>query len=162
MNVPRSYEEWMACLTYLSQNPVSDEFISKLKQGTCPGIEQVMPQFLERIQDTVNQMVRRCTRNCTKRLNEALEEGDFSNLEAVFYRSCKEMKRCRFFLHICFIPNTFVQKLDECTVSEMHRYFAWIKKSLEELADDSGNSDMYDVLYYLNRLINKDRHNGKL
>ena len=83
----RTYQQWIKCLEYLSTKTVSDEFIENLKNKVCPGIKNVMPQFLERVQATVNKMINKSTKNCTTLLNEALEEGDFSNIESYLYLS---------------------------------------------------------------------------
>lgn len=159
---PKNYQQWMECLEYLSRKPVSDEFVSKLKGGSCPGIESVMPQFLERIQGTVNHMLNRCSKTCTASLSDFLEEGDFSNMEQVLYRSYRDMKRCRFYLNIGFIPQVYVQELDEKTVSEIRRYWRELGRAMEDLAEESGSEYVYDTLYWIRRLINKDMRNGQL
>lgn len=159
-NELRTYQQWIGCLDYLSKKKVTDEFIDKLKYGLCPGIEMVMPHFLERVQDTVNQMMDRSTRICTALLNESLEDGDFSNVEANLYRCYRDIKRCRFYLNIKFIPESFVIELDEKTVSETNRYWKEVHKVLTQLAEETGNEEIYDLLYYMNRLIKKDRRNG--
>ena len=156
----RTYQQWIGCLEHLSNKKVTDEFVEKLQYGRCPGIETVMPQFLERVQDTVNQMLNRSTRTCTTLLNESLEDGDFSNVESIMYRCFRDIKRCRFYLNIQFIPEAFVCELDEKTVSETNRYWKEVNKALTQLAEETGNEDVYDLLYYLNRLIKKDRRNG--
>ncbi|MZL32933.1 hypothetical protein [Blautia wexlerae] len=141
---------------------MSDEFIENLKNKVCPGIKNVMPQFLERVQATVNKMINKSTKNCTTLLNEALEEGDFSNIESYLYRCHREMKRCRFYLNIQFLPESFTCTLDEKTVSEINRYWKEIRGFLVQLAEESGSEDVYDLLYYVNRLIKKDKKNGEL
>ena len=156
----RTYQQWIGCLEHLSNKKVTDEFVEKLQYGRCPGIETVMPQFLERVQDTVNQMLNRSTRTCTTLLNESLEDGDFSNVESIMYRSFRDIKRCRFYLNIQFIPESFVFELDKKTVSETNRYWKEVNRALTQLAEETGNEDVYDLLYYLNRLIKKDRRNG--
>lgn len=160
VNELRTYQQWINCLDYLSKKKVTDEFIDNLQYGLCPGIEMVMPQFLERVQNTVNQMMNRSTRTCTILLNESLEDGDFSNMESNLYRCFREIKRCRFYLKINFIPKPDVAELDKKTVSEMNRYWNEVYKILTKLAEETGNEGVYDLLYYLNRLIKKDRQNG--
>jgi len=159
-NELRTYQQWIGCLDYLSKKKVTDEFIDNLKYGLCPGIEMVMPHFLERVQDTVNQMMNRSTRICTALLNESLEDGDFSNVESNLYRCYRDIKHCRFYLNIKFIPESFVIELDEKTVSETNRYWKEVHKVLTQLAEETGNEEIYDLLYYMNRLIKKDRRNG--
>lgn len=159
-NELRTYQQWIGCLDYLSKKKVTDEFINNLKYGLCPGIEMVMPHFLERVQDTVNQMMNRSTRTCTALLNESLEDGDFSNVESNLYRCYRDIKHCRFYLNIKFIPESFVIELDEKTVSETNRYWKQVYKVLTQLAEETGNEEIYDLLYYMNRLIKKDRRNG--
>lgn len=159
-NELRTYQQWIDCLDYLSKKKVTDEFIDNLKCGLCPGIEMVMPHFLERVQDTVNQMMNRSTRICTALLNESLEDGDFSNVESNLYRCYRDIKHCRFYLNIKFIPKSFVIELDEKTVSETNRYWKKVHKVLTQLAEETGNEEIYDLLYYINRLIKKDRRNG--
>lgn len=160
VNELKTYQQWIGCLDYLGKRKVTDEFIDNLKYGLCPGIEMVMPQFLERVQDTVNQMMNRSTRTCTTLLNESLEEGDFSNMESVLYRCFKDIKRCRFYLNINFIPRDFAVELDTNTVSETNRYWKEVHKALTLLAEETGNEEAYDLLYFLNRLMKKDRQNG--
>lgn len=126
-------------------------------------MDHVNPQFLERLQDTVNHMLNRSAKSCTKLLNESLEEGDLSNVEIVLKRHYKEMMRCRFYLNIPFIPEEYVDKLDKRTVSEIGRYWNTMRTYLIDLTDETGNSDLYDMVYYMNRLVTKDRwNNGKL
>lgn len=160
VNELRTYQQWIGCLEHLSKKKVTDEFIENLQYGLCPGIEMVMPQFLERVQDTVNQMMNRSTRICTALLNESLEDGDFSNVESIMNRCFRDINQCRFYLNIKFIPESFVYELDEKTVSETNRYWKEVNKALTRLAEETGNEDVYDLLYYLNRLIKKDRRNG--
>lgn len=157
---PKTYQQWMVCFENLSNNLISDEYVSGLRQGSCPGIERVMPQFLDRIQDTVNRMINRYTKSCTASLKGFLEEGDFSNIEIVLYRFFREMKRCRFYLNILFIPEDFVRELDKKTVSEINRYWLGLRRTLEEIADESGNECVYDTICYIKRLMNKDKSNG--
>ena len=47
-----------------------------------------------------------------KTLNEALEDGDFSNIEYILRRNYKELQKCRFFLEISFIPTEYVDITD--------------------------------------------------
>lgn len=159
-NELKTYQQWIGCLERLSKKKVTDEFIANLQYGLCPGIEMVMPQFLERIQNTVNQMMNRSTRACTALLNESLEDGDFSNVESNLYRCFRDIKRCRFYLNINFIPKSFVHELDEKTVNETNRYWNELHKALTRLAEETGSEEVYDLLYYLNRLIKKDKKNG--
>lgn len=162
VNEPKTYQQWMGCLEYLSKKNVSDEFVDSLSKGVCPGIERVMVPFLERVQDTVNEMLNRYTRNCTRSLKESLEECDFSNVETILYRNYKAMERCRFYLNIRFIPETFAGELDRRTVSEINRYWKELRIALERAVEESGDSNVYDIIYYTNRLISKDRCNGQL
>lgn len=156
LTVPKTYQQWMECLAYLSEKSVSDSYICLLKDGICPGIERVMTPFLERVQDTVNVMLNKTTKSCTRMVNELLEEGDFSNIETILYRSYSEMQRCRFYINIAFIPQKFVCELDKKTVSETERYWRELKRFFAELADETGDSNMYDILYYINRMMSKD------
>lgn len=155
--VPGTYQQWLECFEKLSEKPVADSYICSLKEGTCPGIERVMVPFLERAQDTVNRMLNRSARCCTRLVNEALEDGDFSNMETVLYRNYKEMMRCRFYLNIGFLPQKLLHELDQNTVSEIDRYWEGLKKNFEDLADETGDSNIYDILYYINRLISTGR-----
>lgn len=155
--VPKTYQQWLECFENLSKKAVADSYICSLKEGICPGIERVMVPFLERAQDTVNHMMNRTAKGCTRLINESLEEGDFSNMETILYRYYKEMMRCRFYLNIGFLPPQFVHELDQNTVSEINRYWEELKKSFEDLADETGDSNVYDILYYMNRLIGTGR-----
>lgn len=155
--IPKTYQQWLECFDNLSKKAVADSYICSLKEGTCPGIECVMSPFLERAQDTVNRMLNRSARNCTRLINESLEEGDFSNIETILYRNYKEMMRCRFYLNIGFLPKKFVYELDQNTVSEINRYWEELKKLFEDLADETGDPNVYDILYYINRLSRTGR-----
>ena len=123
---------------------------------------QVMAGFLDRLQDTVNSMLQRAVTRCTRSLNTCLEEGDLSNLELLLGRSHREMQRCRFYLRIRFLPPDFVRELDRQTLSETGRFWAELRGALADMAEETGNSDIYDILYYVDRLIKKDRQNGQL
>ncbi len=160
LDEPKTYQQWMECLDYLSKRNVTDEYIEGLRKGVCPGIDKVMIQFLERVQDTVNLMLNRYTKNCTRLLNESLEQHDYSNIEVILYRNYKSMKRCRFYLNIRFIPETYVKELDQRTVSEINRFWNELVAALETMAEESGESNVYDIIYYTNRMIRKDRGNG--
>lgn len=156
-NTPNSYRQWMECFEYLSCKTVTEEYIESLKVGTCPGIDHVINPFLERLGDTVNNMLNRCTKNCTKLLNEYLEDGDFSNLEVVLRRADKDLEKCRFYLNISFIPKTYVDELDKNTASEIKRYWKTMKEFFEEISEEAGSSELYDMVYYMNRLVAKDK-----
>ena len=160
--VPVTYREWMVCFVYMRSRPVTDAFLDRLGQGSCPGVEQVMTGFLERLQDTVNSMLQRAVTHCTRSLNTCLEEGDYSNLETILGRSRREMQRCRFYLRIRFLPPDFVRELDRQTLSETGRFWTELRGALADMAEETGNSDIYDILYYVDRLIKKDRQNGQL
>ena len=160
--VPATYREWMVCFVYMRSRPVTDAFLDRLGQGSCPGVEQVMTGFLERLQDTVNSMLQRAVTHCTRSLNTCLEEGDYSNLETILGRSRREMQRCRFYREISFLPRDFVRELDRQTLSEMNRFWSELQKALTGMAEETGSSDLYDILYYVDRLIKKDRQNGQL
>lgn len=160
--IPATYREWMVCFTFLRSRPVTDDFLDRLEQGSCPGVEQVMAGFLDRLQDTVNSMLQRAVTRCTRSLNTCLEEGDLSNLELLLGRSHREMQRCRFYLRIRFLPPDFVRELDRQTLSETGRFWTELRGALADMAEETGNSDIYDILYYVDRLIKKDRQNGQL
>ena len=160
--IPATYREWMVCFTFLRSRPVTDDFLDRLEQGSCPGVEQVMAGFLDRLQDTVNSMLQRAVTRCTRSLNTCLEEGDLSNLELLLGRSHREMLRCRFYLRIRFLPPDFVRELDRQTLSETGRFWTELRGALADMAEETGNSDIYDILYYVDRLIKKDRQNGQL
>lgn len=157
MTIPNTYQQWISCFEFLSKRTVSDEYIEMLKAGSCPGINNVIAQFLARLQETVNNMLNRSTRSCTKLLNESLEEGDFSNIEVILRRHYKEMMRCRFYLNISFIPDEYVSELDNTTVSEIRRYWKTMKKYFVDLTEETGNSDLYDMVYFIDRLVTKDK-----
>lgn len=159
---PKTYQQWIGCLEYLKEKNVSDEFLDSLRGAVCPGVENVMESFLERIQKTVNVMLNRCTRNCTRLLKDSMEEHDFSNVEVMLYRNYRAMQKCRFYLNISFIPEKFVEELDRRTVTEIKRYWRELRIALEESAEESGDSSIYDIIYYMNKLMNKEGYNGEL
>ena len=163
MREPKTYQEWLACFDTLSKKSVSEEEIDGLKYGVCPGIESVYIQFFDRVQDTVNAIIKRVTKNCTRRVNECLEEGDFSNIEVILRRYYKELLNCRFYIHISFIEKSDVLLLDKVTISEINRYWQNMKHFFEVLSDETNNADLYDMVYFINRLVIKEKaYYGKL
>lgn len=163
MREPKTYQEWIICFDTLSKKSVTVEEIENLKNGVCPGIESVYTQFFERVQDTVNAMIKRVTKNCTRRVNECLEEGDFSNIEVLLIRSYRELLNCRFYIYIPFIEKSDARLLDKATISEVGRYWQTMKKFFEELLDETNSADIYDMVYFINRLVTKEKANyGKL
>lgn len=162
VTTPKTYQEWMSCFEYLSNRIPSDKDISLIYEGICPGVETVQVQFMERLNETVNNMLNLSTKNCTRLLNEALEEGDLSNIETILRRGYKDIQRCRFYRSVEFIPIEYVKELDSKTVSEINRYWNLMKRFFCDLVDETNNSDLDDMVYYVNRLIVRDKRNGKL
>jgi len=160
---PKTYKEWIECLAILSERTTTTKEIEILKYGSCPGIESVYNQFFERVQETVNIMLNRIIKNCTRCVNECLAEDDYSNIEVILIRFYKELLSCRFYIHISFLENKDVQMLDEATISEIDRYWQTIKKYFADLSDETNSSELYDMVYFINRLVTKEKANyGKL
>lgn len=152
--VPTNYQEWLGCLEKIAGQNVSFEYIDQMKYGSCPGIQTVEDRFNDRIVETVNKMLSRMTKQCTCRLNEMLEEGDFSETEVVFRRSYKEMEKCRFYREISFLNEDFVVQLDQKVVAEKQRYWKEVYNYLTKIAEETEQSEIYDMLFYLKRLSN--------
>lgn len=162
VTTPKTYQEWMSCFEFLSNRIPSDKDLSLICEGKCPGIENVQVQFLERMNETVNNMLNRSTKNCTRLLNDSLENGDLSNIETILRRGYKDIQRCRFYRNVSFIPVEYVEELDTKTVSEIDRYWKLMKKFFCDLVDETNNPDLDDMVYYINRLIIRDKRDGKL
>lgn len=155
--VPINYQDWLQCFETLSTGRVTYEYIMGFRAGRCPGIETVENKFQTHVVETVNNMFSRITRQCTKQVNGILEERDFSETEILFKRISKEMEKCRFYMEIPFLSNEFVKQLDKQFQSEKKRYWNELYCFLMEAADETEQSDMYDMLFYLKRINSKER-----
>lgn len=150
--VPQSYQQWLDCFELLSKNNVSAGYIEALEEGSCPGIDHLAAPFEERVQATVNQMLKRYTGMCTRSLNEALEEGDFSEVDVLLRRQRKNMNNCRFYRYIPFLRRGFQEALDAQVSKEIERYWREMKKYLSQLVEETESADLYDIIYYIKRL----------
>lgn len=150
--VPQNYEQWLEIFTLLGSTPVSMEKINDLQYASCPGVERVYLEFCKKLQDTVNEMLKRITRKCTSAVNLALNEGQFDDFEIIVRRCQREMKTCRFYNQITFLEHDYIEELDRQVVSEMKRYWKEMRKYLMDLLDESDNTGLYDMVYYLKRI----------
>ena len=149
---PKSYEQWLKTFAILSSTAVREQDIIVLQNGVCPGIEKVSYEFQKRMQETTKSMLTRITRKCTSSINNSLQEGDFENIDVLIRRFYSEMKGCRFYLYINFLPREFIQELDRQVTREIDRYWNELKKYLETLADETNDARLYDMIYYLKRI----------
>lgn len=151
--VPQTYDQWLSFFSVLNKTSVPSEYICSLNRGICPGIEQVSAEFHKRIQDTVNLMLKRITKQCSNAINTFLEEGDFDNFEVIVRRYRRELGKCRFYLYINFLAHDFVQELDSQVTKEIQRYwFEWYRY-LTEVIEETEKSEIYDMVYYLKKII---------
>lgn len=150
--IPKNYEQWLKTFSLLSSTTVSSEYIQELERGSCPGIEKVSSEFQKRLQETTNSMLTRITKKCTSAVNVTLAEGDFENVEVVMRRFRGEMRNCRFYLHIHFLPKKYIQELDDQVTKEIERYWKELKKYLLALVDETEDVRLYDMVYYLKRI----------
>lgn len=149
---PQNYQQWLDCFELLCKKTVSAGYIEAFEEGSCPGIDHLTASFQERVQATVNQMLKRSTKLCTRYLNQALEEGDFSELDVLLRRQRRNMNNCRFYRHILFLPGGFQEALDAQVSREIERYWSEVKKYLSQLVEETGSADLYDTIYYIKRL----------
>ena len=150
--VPKNYEQWLRIFSVLSSTTVPTDNISELKNGICPGIEKVTFDFQKRLQETTNNMLTRITKKWTSAINVTLEEGDFENIEVVMRRFRGEMKNCRFYLYINFLSNDYIQELDKQVTCEIDRYWRELTAYLLSLVEETEDSRLYDMIYYLKRI----------
>lgn len=150
--VPQNYAQWLKVFSVLSSTAVSFDSICKLKQGTCPGLNNVTSEFYKRLQETTNCMLKRITKRCTYAINTLLEEGDFENFEVIIRRYRCEMQNCRFYLYINFLRPDYVQELDTQVVKEIARYWKELYDYLMALVEETDDSKLYDMVYHLKRI----------
>lgn len=152
LTTPETYGDWLKCFEILASGSVSQHFLDMIECGICPEYEHLEERFLERLQYTVKEMLTRSVKRCNKNLNELLEDGDFSSMEVFLRRSYTEMDRCRFYRKITFLKGEFLNELDLQVVAEKTRYWSELKQYLTDIAEESGNSELYDTVYYMKRL----------
>lgn len=150
--IPQNYEQWLKTFGILSSTTVPADNISELSYGVCPGIEKVTFEFQERLQETTNLMLTRITKRCTCALNDSLEEGEFENFDVIMKRYRGEMKKCRFYLYINFLSEDYLQELDNQVTKEIERYWKELKGYLTEIVEETEDSRIYDIIYYLKRI----------
>lgn len=143
----------------LSKQSMTVEEIENLKYGICPGLKSVYTRFFEYVQDTVNAMMKRVVKNCTRCVNECLEEGDFSNVQVILARASLELQKCRFYTHISFLEQSDVLALDRETRAEIIRYWQTMKNFFVNLSDENENTDLFDMVYFINRLLIEEKMN---
>lgn len=150
--VPQNYEQWLRIFSVLGTTTVPADNISELRNGICPGIEKVTFEFQKRLQETTNQMLTRITKKCTSAVNITLEERDFENIEVVMRRYRGEMKNCRFYLYINFLSSDYIEELDNQVTREIERYWKELQGYLWALVEETEDSRLYDMVYYLKRI----------
>lgn len=151
---PTNYQEWLALFAKVRNERNCEggvfEALSKGKlEDMTPAIEA---SFKEQLVETVNIILDRSAKKFVKEMNESITFNDLCQMDILFIRLKRDVKRARFFEGLSFLGADFVKELSDSLKKQMSEFWNGTLKFLYEQSIEFSNSQLEDALYTVRRI----------
>ncbi len=151
---PVNYQDWVNLFSKVKNEKNCDpEIFSALSRGSFPSMtERIEAPFKEQLCETVNIVLDRGVKRFIKELNESISFNDLSQVDILFIRLKKDVRRARFFESLHFLGEDFIKELTDSLKAQMSGFWNDTVSFLYEQSVEFSNSELEDALYTVKRM----------
>lgn len=150
---PSTYQEWLDCFERMKEAPLSgSEDLEVLSRGTFSGTGTMQAAFERQLVDTVNAVLNKSTKRFVRDLNDCIAFNELGQVDVLFKRLKKDIRRAAFFVDLSFLSNSFKAELYRSVTEQMTMFWDNTIAFLRQQANDPSNSDLEDALFLIRRI----------
>lgn len=151
---PVNYQEWLAFFSRIKNERNCEAGVFEaLSKGSLedmtPNIEEA---FKNQLVETVNIILDRSAKRFVKEMNESITFNDLCQMDVLFIRLKRDVKRARFFEGLSFLSVDFRGELSASLKKQMSEFWNSTVKFLYEQSVEFSNSQLEDALYTIRRI----------
>ena len=151
---PINYQEWLALFARVkNERNCGAGVFEALSKGSLedltPNIEAA---FKTHLVETVNTVLDRSAKRFVKEMNESITFNDLCQMDILFIRLKRDVKRACFFEEISFLPADFRRELSDSLKKQMSEFWNSTVKFLYGQSLEFSNSQLEDALYTVRRI----------
>lgn len=150
--VPRTYQEWLECFSYLKLHPEDYAYLRRLRGGTLMCNPSILNMFLQRLDDTVGEILNHAISTFLSRVDEAFEESDFDAVEILAIRFWKRVSECFFFESVKCIPGEHKRQFREGYQEQLNMFWRHFLEMLAYESEQSDNQALDELAFQLRRI----------